>query len=308
MKINYNLLAIYFLVITASTALAQQNFVTNPGFEIQNGCPSEGDVSSAPPWNSPNQGTPDLFNSTCSSQNINARTGIGSAGLITYGENVANQREYIQVALDTPLIPAQNYCVSMWVKYSGGRYATNRLGMHLSTTEISETASGVLALNPIVENPPTEILGDTVNWVEISGHIDAKGGESYLLIGNFYEDAFTTTTVVDSNSSIMRAYYQIDDISIKYCQVGVHEHSLESQLKVFPTLADKEINIHFPKSQKIDRVTLTNVAGQQVATLEKIDNGSGEIILHTFSHPAGVYILRVDSGDETVTRKVMLAR
>src|SRR5438309_939510 len=81
--------------------------------EVMDTCPLVSQITLAHPWNSPTSGTPDLFNSSCAPQNLQARTGVGSCGIYLLNTFTDN-REYIQAPLNTPLIAGQNYCVSFW--------------------------------------------------------------------------------------------------------------------------------------------------------------------------------------------------
>ncbi|HEX2617491.1 MAG TPA: hypothetical protein VHL57_08105, partial [Flavobacteriales bacterium] len=71
------------LLSTLAIALCAgaQNMVPNPGFEVQDTCPAVSEIELAVPWERPTNGTPDLFNSTCATQNGPGHTGIGSSGV-----------------------------------------------------------------------------------------------------------------------------------------------------------------------------------------------------------------------------------
>lgn len=165
-----------------------------------------------------------------------ARTGDGYAGIGFWINNGA--RERIEVKLLESLKKDSIYCVSMFV--------VNKLAVSIfppiSMTSTSNlqflfTADSLIDNNPIgavyyvpsVKNPDELIITDTSNWTKISGCYKALGGESYLTIGSFFNDANSTTT----NSSSEGAYYFIDDVSVGVyngmnCSCPEYDDSLDS--------------------------------------------------------------------------------
>jgi hypothetical protein len=59
----------------------------------------------------------------------------------------------------------------------------------------------------------TGIIGDTANWVEVSGTYTATGNENYLVLGCFIPDAAITRTATGFTSGDW-AEYNIDDVSV----------------------------------------------------------------------------------------------
>ncbi|MBK7666004.1 MAG: T9SS type A sorting domain-containing protein [Sphingobacteriaceae bacterium] len=57
-------------------------------------------------------------------------------------------------------------------------------------------------------------IGDTLNWIEVSGTFTASGNESYLTLGNFLSDAATTKTVSNGSQTTDLNFYFIDDVSV----------------------------------------------------------------------------------------------
>lgn len=129
-----------------------QNLVPNPSFEYVN-CDSllSGiNLLHAPPWNSPDAGTADLFNLCATSANPFSlsvpgnvfgyqypHSGNGYAGAVCYSSPTL-YREYLQVKLDSFLVPNQVYDVSFYVTLSKPIFAAcNNIGLYFSKTEIS---------------------------------------------------------------------------------------------------------------------------------------------------------------------------
>ena len=171
-----------FLMLGICLPASAQNLVPNPGFEVQDSCPAVSEIMLAQPWNSATLGSPDLFNNSCPSQQGSARTGIGCAGVYTYS-TFADNREYMQVQLTSPLVAGSTYEVSFYAKrLSFFTYAIDRIGAYLSTTELSETSTSALTMyTPQIENAAGNVLSGTGHNL-ISGTFTASGGEQYQLI------------------------------------------------------------------------------------------------------------------------------
>lgn len=208
------LLSLTLLAFSFGTIIGQ-NLVPNNGFETQTSCPLSSEIEKAIPWNSPNNGTPDLFNSTCPTQNGLAHTGVGSAGFYCYSV-FPNNREYVQVALDQTLVAGNTYCVEFYVKPANFRLAVADIGAYFSNIELSLAGTSVINETPDVINQNGVVMG-TSTWTKIDGEFIANGGEQYLVIGNFSNDANTTTGILNSMSNDTVSYYKIDDVSVVDC-------------------------------------------------------------------------------------------
>lgn len=219
------------LLMLTFTYVNSQNLVPNPSFEIIVNCSNLGggiQNFNAPPWNAPDQSSPDLYNicSTTSNWSIPSNqfgyqyphTGNGYAGAGFYNASV-DYREFLQVKLDSALSANQNYCVSFYVSLSSPHYvACNNIGMYISSTEISTPS--IVNLNLIPQINETAIIKDTANWALIQGDYSANGGEQYIIIGNFalYQ---TIDTFNYAESSGGGAYYYIDDVDIHKGQCNI---------------------------------------------------------------------------------------
>lgn len=213
--------------------LSAQNLVPNAGFEQLSGCPlGSGEITLAPPWSS--AGSPaDLFNAchvntlpfNCTNVSVPlnfagnalARAGSSYAGFYTRRNN-PDERTYLTVPLATPMNTGQLYRVSAFFRKSSVcDIATNNIGMIFSTAALVQPGNGIINLLPPIEI--TSILSDTTTWVPLTAFYIATGGEAYLNIGNFRNDAvtiFNTYSLPAPTCSGMlnAAYYFVDDISV----------------------------------------------------------------------------------------------
>jgi len=69
-------------------------------------------------------------------------------------------------------------------------------------------------LTPQVSNPVGNVITDTLNWTLITGTFVAKGGEKYMVIGNFRSDAITTKVPAGNQPGIYNwSEYFVDNVS-----------------------------------------------------------------------------------------------
>lgn len=218
---------ILFLLLLYSYIVNSQNLVPNPSFETYTSCPTAfGQLSKAIPWYGTNNNS-ELF-SPCVGSTANApntaygfqlaRTGNAYAGQYFMNGYGSNYREYIQVGLTNTLVTGNCYFVKFYVNCVNMviNYACNNFAAHISTGGYSTNFTGFPATSftpqiCLVNNP---IVKDTLKWIEIGGIYTAAGGENYITIGNFKNDA-NTDTVRTNNGTINAAYYFIDDVSVQ---------------------------------------------------------------------------------------------
>jgi hypothetical protein len=297
---------IYTLAFFAFTAVAAnaQNLVPNPGFETQDSCPAVSEIFVAPPWTSATLGTPDLFDSNCPTQNSAGRTGVGSSGVYAYS-SFPNTREYMIAPLTSPMVAGTTYYVSFWVKRSNFRYAIDQFGAYFSTSNIYQNTTGVLAYTPQVQNPTGNFLTSSTNWMNIAGSFVASGGENYILLGNFSNDANSDTLVANSSSSSNVAYYKIDDISVTASGVGVQENLVAGQVNVYPSPAADLINV---QADDATSVTLFDATGREMQNISIENLNPGAFALNVAGCSEGVYFLGIYSSTGMTTKKVVIAR
>ena len=217
----------FFLISFIVIELQAQNLVPNYSFENHTGCPTfASQLNLASPWFNPTLGTPEYYNacaqiSSYASVPLNlfegfqyAKTGDGYAGIYVFRTNSTNMREYVEIALDTSLIPNKCYYFEMFVNlHNGFQYASDGIGAYFSTGPITSLNFNALPYNPQIANPSGSFISDTANWTLISGYFTAQGGENHLTIGNFKNDANTHYINIYPNAPFQNeSYILIDDI------------------------------------------------------------------------------------------------
>ncbi len=222
------LLTIIF-ISSFNHSIAQSNFVPNPSFEKYAVCPNS--VMTPPMfWYSPSNYGMSYCNVCSANPQLGVpyntfgynyqypHTGNGYVGIHIINQPGADMRNYIQIKLKDSLRKSKNYYAEFYVACSNDRkLKCNNVSMLLSNTAVYvDTANfpfGVLPANAQVYNYGNPIITDTMNWVKVSSIYKAQGGEQYISLGNFKDDAHTSYITSQPNgydgASIM-----IDDVSV----------------------------------------------------------------------------------------------
>jgi len=252
-----------FLLPTFGICCGQTNLVPNPSFESFSTCPFSYDfIFFAHPWFQPcnvngstlNSSSSDLF-SACSTsnwadtpQNFQGyqvpRTDSSYAGIILYNPLASNYREYIEVELDSALTSNKIYCLEFYVSSANqAQYTVSKIGAYFSNDSLIDTTAhnAITYVVPQIENS-SAIITDTTNWVKVSGQFTATGGEKFMTIGNFQNDANTNYIFRPGGSST--AYYYIDDVSLVDCtNAGVNENTGRESISIYPNPVTDKLNI-----------------------------------------------------------------
>lgn len=224
---------LFFVILLFGQRLTgqAQNLVPNPSFEQYNSCPfGHSMFQTVDDWIAPNESTTDYLNACAAGTDVGipvnyfgyqpARTGKGYAGIHPWQQG-SSYREYAQVKLKQPLRAGEIYRVEFYVSLSSVfNTALSNMGAYLSANRPSAFSYGLLQnVNgpPQIRNSPSLMLTDTLNWMKIEGAYTAKGGEQYLTIGNFDDDAHTN--YLPSENSPTLSYYYIDDVSVINCPI-----------------------------------------------------------------------------------------
>ena len=303
-----NLLVFIFLFSTAFAGKAQ-NLVPNGDFEQYYSCPTTfGMIDTAINWNNPTisilvgggGGTPDYLHTCATSSGVSIplnnfgyqlpHSGSAYAGVELYYPGTPNYREYIEVSLTSPLNAGTCYNLQLFVSASNGsQYMSPDISAYFSNTFIS----GInywdpLPFTPQVNNPSGNVF-DTLAWKLVSLSYTASGGESYMIIGNFKNDANTTYSVINNNA-YPQAYVYIDDVTLTPC-TGIEEQTA-GQLKIYPNPVKNELRIKNAAS-KIEEIKIFDVMGKEILKTET-RNHEPEVIINTSNFEKGIYIIELN--------------
>lgn len=259
-------LLLAFVGLVASFANAQgENLVPNGSFEEVTKKPKKlGDIANATGWVSPTGARADLFSGGKVADidvplNIygkeSPKDGDNYAGIVGYSYGSKMPRTYVSTKLDSPLKKGMTYCVKMHVSLAeGSKYATNNIGVHLSSKQPGTDAKVSIIEEPSVLhfNNDLKIMSARFNWTEICGNFVAEGGEKYITIGNFNSDDETKNERMKKDpdtkvAQIVAAYYYIDDISVRLLDLEKGEAcdcaAEEANDNYSPTIYQKVFNI-----------------------------------------------------------------
>lgn len=101
-----------------------------------------------------------------------------------------------------------------------GYYTTSNIGILLASSIPNLKNDRRVEMSVQINNPPNKNLGDTINWMEVSGTFEANGSEKFLFIGNFSDSAdirFYNSygyTEPMSRRWVIYCDYYIDDVSL----------------------------------------------------------------------------------------------
>ncbi len=308
------------LLVRFSYCFSQVNLVPNPSFEQYDTCPfNDEQIRFASPWFQPTTGSSDYFNS-CSTPptavdvplnmigSQNAKTGVAYAGVFTYYDTTL-YREYIEVQLINPLTSSVKYFVTFNVSLGDNmHFASNNIGIHFSTDSVLNSNYLNLTYTPQVVH--SNVITDTAGWTLITGEYIATGGEKFITIGNFSNDAGTTYTPAPSSSppnvDFLAAYYYIDDVCVSndsticYLGTGIFEPSASS-IWIYPNPVKDYL--HIKANEKILRMKIFSAIQSINIELPDINSDS---YYYSFSElPQGIYFFQIETMNGSYTKKIV---
>lgn len=221
-------------LITLVWGVYGQNLVPNPGFEEYTSCPGSYSQHAAEfrakNWRSANRGTPDQFHSCSKGEGgvpynwagiSEAYEGNGYAGIYIWMID-KTFREYIQCKLLQPLVKDSVYKVGFRYRLSSySKYSVDRIGLVFSDSSVDATHDKVIKATPSLSVVRDSALTmETGYWETLQQEYRARGGEQYLVIGNFSDNAATHYYFIQfmptQQEMLARsAYYYIDDVSVE---------------------------------------------------------------------------------------------
>ena len=140
------------------------------------------------------------------------------AGIKVYGKGNTPTywHEYLQIELPEPLKPGTRYvCEFFTLRAVFSNVAANNLAMYLSAVPVK--TRDCLPLYYPAQVREEDVIGD--GWHRVSGVIEAKGDERFVVIGNFCSDQLTQNKKMPEGER--GAYYFIDDVNIRLAPDGM---------------------------------------------------------------------------------------
>jgi outer membrane protein OmpA-like peptidoglycan-associated protein len=238
-----NLLFSLFLLFFAFPGFAQDeededkdNLVPNASFEkYEDRIRRYDEFNKTTGWYSPNDAISELFVSAEKSRYINVPEnmygkempyeGENYAGIVTYSYRGKEPRTYIGVELKKKMADNALYCIKFQASLAErSRYAANNLGVVISSKKITEKGEGSILNKEAITTDKNEVVQTVDGWWEFCKRYNAKGGERYLMIGNFETDERTSTETLELPAAYVEegpaiaAYYYIDNVEVREIQ------------------------------------------------------------------------------------------
>lgn len=283
--IHYRQIIISALFLLSRNAVIAQNLVPNPGFDdtlqLHCGIYSPGDFTqSVNYWESPSQGSPDLFSTEVPSACWNhqplssyngliclkgtqaPRSGSCFAGISAYTIDGLNQREYLQTQLITATVPGIMYCVEFYVSLADyTEKSIGSLGAYFSVNPLNSNNDEPLPVTPqVISSTP---LTNDSSWFLVSGNFVASDSYQYLTIGNFNPDSssITATHSGSPQPGCYGAYYFVEDVSVYRCNLSGTDEPQLPGVQVWPTVTIDRVQISMP-DEALTTGWLTDISGK----------------------------------------------
>ncbi|MBN1184565.1 MAG: OmpA family protein [Bacteroidales bacterium] len=232
---NYQSIIIFILIVvlTGSYPLLGQsaNLLLNPDFETYVVCPTtyapqDGSHTMIPNWGYPTLAAPDYFNRCGKGEagvprnfagSSEPKSGNAYAGFYSSGWD-PEYREYLTGELREPLKAGKKYCVRYSFKLASfSNFACDQMGVYFTDKKTINSSKVSLGFTPQIHNPEGDILDNIDYWQEVCEIYTSKGGETFMIIGNFKNYENTNYIAIDRNPGLgdkKQAYYYIDDIHV----------------------------------------------------------------------------------------------
>jgi hypothetical protein len=302
------------LLISISSLTFSQNLVPNPSFEDYIYCPTNICDFSVSDWYRLDTihmiaPSPDYFNS-CASPFTTVSvpdnyfgsqypyTGNAYIGMYTFDETL-NYREIIWSELIDSLQIGNKYFINFKVSASEKNGYTNNIGILFSTI-----VRDLAGLYPLIENIShiniTDVITDTVNWVEYSTSFIADSSYSYIYIGNFYDNSHTDTLSIANLGG--HAYYYIDYICVSMDSLTctkaptiINSRKEKNESKIFPNPTLDKIHINIENIENIEIVDLNGI----------IIYSGKENEIDLSQYHSGIYYIHIVTDEKYINEKII---
>ena len=323
------------LALFASQLVEAQNLVPNHSAEDTIACPEGlGDLEKAKYWSKPNRGTSDYFNECFIDLNWTERPTVGVplngfgyqihksgkayAGIHPYfTAGVPNYREYVQIELAQPLEPEKIYFVRYYLSRANNFViATSNFSVYFSKEKLGRTGfdADTLLYTPQLNNPKGNFLNDSVNWMGLSYWYTAQGGEKFIIIGNFKDDANIDTLYTDNRPDtldpvLVSSYYFIDDVCVSEdsskCNITTHLSDSKTTEPFKISNLSNEIKVMLNESILIEKPTLDiySLTGNLLKTQTIFDK---EILINTQDWNNGIYLIVLKTNNNIFTQRFIV--
>ena len=153
-------------------------------------------------------------------------------------------------------------------------------------------------------------FGGAEDWLTLSeyeSNVSSKGGTQ--TIKAFLDAEDTQLGEVYTADIVFTAHHNLSQTTVPVTMViglstDVKDHMAETVTNLYPNPASDLITVTSVPS--MTHITVTNYVGQMVYT-SKLDKANS-VELNTSSYQAGVYLVKIDTENSVVTRRVIISR
>jgi len=307
----------------SSVNVSGQNLVPNGGFENYNDCPTSFDglhfgcsnwyksiMVPGTPWN--NNPSPDYFH-TCSSNQLisppNTLVGFQQpyegqafAGFVSFSSGDPEYREILGVELNEVLEVGEIYEISFRLVRSNTNnenLATNGVGVKLST--LSTFPSIESCVNNEAAYLISEIITDTLEWIEYTSLIHSDSAYSHLHIGSLLQENQLIVEEI-GDGQMDAAYYFVDDVQVSHISPNsVTFLGYTNTVRVFPNPTSDRVNIRVYGDlvNRIDQIDVLDISGKTVMSVKKTQSIETISVSQLIK---GLYLFKIlfENGDYTI--------
>jgi OOP family OmpA-OmpF porin len=249
-----------------------------------------------------------------------ARTGVSYIEMETFvnntndtaqpfpGNGYKDYRNYIEAKLTDSLLPGISYYVTFFVSLADSSdFACSDIGAYISDSAIKFNSFGLVEskLIPQVNNDPIkQPLIDTMNWMKVSGSFIAKGGEKYILIGNFKKDSLSNIKYLKQRGvGYTAAYYYIDDVFVSTDSITGLKELIDNreEVKTYPNpSSDGIFTIVLKANSDRLKVAVYNILGEEVYSRYSIP--STQFSIDISNQPSGIYFYRITDENGSILK------
>lgn len=205
MNLSKNTISLLFVFVFVSfTELKTQNLIMNPNFEDENICRENNSPCAPAGWLS--------VTTTMPTYNINEGKFIR---MLIFNTNGKNRRDYIQTQFLCDLKKEEEYIISLRVKQD--ECIISSMGILISDQFYIRNKSELLDVSPTIDlTSEFEKISQKSqkNWVTISVNYIAKGGEKFILIGNFQKDQDQKRKFIKDEKDFVDYKLVLDDVTV----------------------------------------------------------------------------------------------
>ena len=170
-----------------------------------------------------------------------------------------------------------------------------------TVTTINSSSTGTL---PVISQV-WSILPSSNNTLITAANSGTLTNKTLVFTGTVTAQTIYTLTLKLTNASGTSSASQT--VSVGTDCVGIFENTLLAiNLQVYPNPAHDQVSVTLPSNSDTYRIKVFNILGSLVYDEETVKNSKEKVTINLANRPKGVYFLKVESGNETATRKIVL--